>query len=135
MKRNSKRCFSSCHEREFPWGLQIPRSDALPQSHRDSMVSEIYYEVHMRRVLHSARISNVDSVIFENLTYFQWKALNGLRRNPRKKRYIYSVHVWGLLVHILQACFQSMSKNLGRNALTNGDMVFSSISNVSQNIT
>ena len=44
--------------------LQIPRSDALPLSHRDSTVSEVYYEVHMTRVLHTARISNVDSVMF-----------------------------------------------------------------------
>ena len=31
--------------------LRIPRSDALPLSHRDSTVSEVYYEVHMTRVL------------------------------------------------------------------------------------
>ena len=45
-------------------GLRIPRSDALPLSHRDSTVSEVYFEVHMTRVLHTARISNVDSVMF-----------------------------------------------------------------------
>ena len=44
--------------------LRIPRSDTLPLSHRDSTVSEVYYEVHMTRVLHTSRISNVDSVIF-----------------------------------------------------------------------
>ena len=44
--------------------LRIPRSDTLPLSHRDSTVSEIYYEVHMTRVVHTARISNVDSVMF-----------------------------------------------------------------------
>ena len=44
--------------------LRILRSDALPLSHRDSTVSEVYYEVHMTRVLHTARISNVDSVMF-----------------------------------------------------------------------
>ena len=44
--------------------LWIPRSDALPLSLRDSAVSEVYYEVHMTRVLHTARISNVDSVMF-----------------------------------------------------------------------
>ena len=33
-------------------------------SHRDSTVSEVYYEVHMTRVLHTARISNIDSVMF-----------------------------------------------------------------------
>ena len=44
--------------------LRIPRSDALPLSHRDSMESEVYYEVHITRVLHTARISNVESVMF-----------------------------------------------------------------------
>ena len=33
-------------------------------SHRDSTVSEVYYEVHMTRVLHTARISNIDNVMF-----------------------------------------------------------------------
>ena len=42
----------------------IPRSDALPLSHRDSTVSEVYYEVHMTCVLHTAMISNVDNVMF-----------------------------------------------------------------------
>ena len=32
----------------------------------ETTVSEVYYEVHMRRVLHTARISNVDSVMFVN---------------------------------------------------------------------
>ena len=41
-----------------PSGL---RSSALP---RDSSVSEVYYEVHTTRVLHTAWISNVDSVMF-----------------------------------------------------------------------
>ena len=44
--------------------LQILHSDALPLSHRDSMVSEVYYKVHMTHVLHTARISNVDSIMF-----------------------------------------------------------------------
>ena len=44
--------------------LRSPRSDALPLSHRDSTVSEVYYEVHSTRVLHAARIRNIDSVIF-----------------------------------------------------------------------
>ena len=46
--------------------LRIPRSDALPLSHRDSTVSEVYHEVHMTGVLHTARISNVDVVMFVN---------------------------------------------------------------------
>ena len=40
------------------------RSDALPLIHQDSSMSEIYYEVLITRVLHTARISNVDSVMF-----------------------------------------------------------------------
>ena len=43
--------------------LRIPPSDVLPLSHRDSTVSEVYYEVHMACVLHTARTS-VDSVMF-----------------------------------------------------------------------
>ena len=39
--------------------LRIPRSNALP-------LSEVNYEVHMTRVLHTARISKVDSVMFIN---------------------------------------------------------------------
>ena len=46
--------------------LRIPRTDALSLSHRDSTVSEVYYEVHLTRVLHTAMISNVDSVMFVN---------------------------------------------------------------------
>ena len=40
------------------------RSDALPLSHKDSSVSEVYHEVLITRVLHTARIRNVDSVMF-----------------------------------------------------------------------
>ena len=40
------------------------RSDALPLSHKDSLVSRVYYEVLMTRVLHTVRISNVDGVMF-----------------------------------------------------------------------
>ena len=74
-KGYKERWFSSCHERGTKkkfWvpmrnqtsDLRISRSDALPLSHRDSTVSEVYFEVHMTRVLHTARISNVDSVMF-----------------------------------------------------------------------
>ena len=45
--------------------LRIPHSNTLPLSHRDSTVSEAYYKVHKERVLHTARISDVDSVIIE----------------------------------------------------------------------
>ena len=43
--------------------LRTLRSDGLPLSHKDSTVSDVFYEVHMTRVLQTARISNVDSVI------------------------------------------------------------------------
>ena len=38
--------------------------DALPLIHRGYMESEVYYEVHMTLVLHTSRISNVDSAMF-----------------------------------------------------------------------
>ena len=38
---------------------RIPRSDALPLSHKDSTMSEVYYEVHLTHILHTARISSV----------------------------------------------------------------------------
>ena len=44
--------------------LQIPHSDALPLSHRDSTVSKVYYKVCMTHVLHTARISNVNKIMF-----------------------------------------------------------------------
>ena len=46
--------------------FRIPRSDVLALSHRDSTVSEVYFEFHMTSVLHTAWISNVDSVIVVN---------------------------------------------------------------------
>ena len=44
--------------------LWILCSNALPPSHRDSMVSKVCYKVHVTHVLQTARISNVDSVMF-----------------------------------------------------------------------
>ena len=49
---------------ESPSDLRISRSDVLSLSHRDSTVSEVYYKVHMTHVLHTARISNVNSLMF-----------------------------------------------------------------------
>ena len=48
--------------------LWILHSDAPPLSQRDSMLSKTMYKVHMTCVLHAARISNVDSVMFVNRT-------------------------------------------------------------------
>ena len=70
-----KDVFLSCHESgtrknsESPWGIEpqtfgILSSNALPLSHRDSAVSEVCYEVHMTHVLHTTRISNVNSIVF-----------------------------------------------------------------------
>ena len=42
--------------------LRIPRLDALPLSHEDSTVSDIYYEVHM---------TSITKFILENPTYIQ----------------------------------------------------------------
>ena len=98
IQRNKERCFSSCHERgtkKIFWvpirnrtsDLRIPRSDAPPLSHRDSTVSEVYYEVHMTRVLHTARISNVDSVMFVEHARSREHVLRGqkgLKRKPKK---------------------------------------------------
>ena len=57
---------------------RIPRSDALPLSHKDSTMSEVYYEVYLTRILHTARISSVDSVKFVDL--------QTLRYQPEAKR-------------------------------------------------
>ena len=53
--------------------LRIPCSDALPLGHRDSTVSEVYYEVQMTRVLHTAMINNVDSVMFLERVPRSWQ--------------------------------------------------------------
>ena len=42
------------------------RTPMLSLNHKDSTVSEVYYEVHMTRVLHTAKISSVDSIMFVN---------------------------------------------------------------------
>ena len=78
---------SSCHERgtkkkflvpmkNRTSDLRIPRSDALTTKPERLTVSEVYYEVHMTRVLHTARISNVYSVMFVDRntreTYHLW---------------------------------------------------------------
>ena len=55
---------SRAWDKEKILSARIPRSDALPVSHRDSTVSEVYYEVRVTRFLHTARINNVDSVMF-----------------------------------------------------------------------
>ena len=57
--------------------LRIPRSDAL--SHRDSTVSEVYYEVHMTHVLHTTRISSADGVVFVDGNKREGKFLSSVK--------------------------------------------------------
>ena len=47
-----------------PQAFWILHFDALPPSLRDSMVSNTHYKVHMTCVLYTARISNVDFIMF-----------------------------------------------------------------------
>ena len=64
---------------------RIPRSDALPLSYRDSTVSEVYYEVHMRRVLHTARISHFDLNRIRKMVSFELdKEMLSAFRSPQK---------------------------------------------------
>ena len=63
--------------------LRIPRSNAVPTSHRDSTVSEVCYEVHMTRVLRTARISNVDSVMFVNRNKRDGKFLSPVKKQKQ----------------------------------------------------
>ena len=52
--------------------LRSPRSDDLPLSHRDSSVGEVYSnEVRITCVLHTARISNTDSVRMREMESFE----------------------------------------------------------------
>ena len=67
--------------------LWIPRSDALPLSHSNSTVSKGCYKIHMTSILHTARISNVDSVSLESL-WLSSRAIGAW--NPK---------VWGLIPH------------------------------------
>ena len=68
--------------------LRILRFDALP-------LSEVYYEVHTTRFLHTARISNVDSVIFVNrmreMVSFESK---GLRFDYSRGRIVFFFPRW-----------------------------------------
>ena len=44
----------------------VPHFNVLPLSYRDFTVSEVYYKVLMIHVLHTARIGNVDCIMFVN---------------------------------------------------------------------
>ena len=52
--------------RNQPSALWIPCSSALPLSHRDSTLSEVYYKAHMTGILRTVRFSYIDSVMFVN---------------------------------------------------------------------
>ena len=53
----------SLHEESNLRPLDL-HSNALPLNHKAFSVSRVYYEVVMTHVLHTARSSNVDSVMF-----------------------------------------------------------------------
>ena len=73
---------------------RIPRSDALPLSHRDSTVSEVYYEVHMRRVLHTARISHFDLNRIREMVSFELnKEMLSAFRSPLKVQFVRKTYV------------------------------------------
>ena len=63
--------------------LRIPCSDALSLSHRDSTVSEVYNEVHMTHVLHTTRISNVESVMFVDRNKRDGKFLSLVKKHRK----------------------------------------------------
>ena len=53
---DKEKILSPHEESSLSSDLRILRSDALPPSHRDSMVSKAHHEVLMTRVLHTARV-------------------------------------------------------------------------------
>ena len=57
----------------------------------DSTVSEVYYEVHMIRVLHTARISNFDSVVGTQNFFFVPRSWQDEKRISLKLLF---VHYW-----------------------------------------
>ena len=71
--------------------LRIPRPDALPLSHRDSAVSVVCYKVYMKRVLHTARISNVDRLMFVD----RWETVSfELGKEIENEVFIVSSRAW-----------------------------------------
>ena len=67
--------------------LRIPRSDALPLSHRDSTVSEVYYRVHIINMLASRQGMMI-----------QKNSINGI--NPLSLKW---VDVWSLQEPLLSS--------------------------------
>ena len=73
--------------------LWILCSNARPLSLRDSTVSEVYDKVHITHVLHTARISNVSSVMFVDRNKRDDKFL-AWQRN-RERWFFWSCHKRG----------------------------------------
>ena len=57
-----KDAFFSVFSRAWDKEKILSPHEELPLSHRNSTVSEVYHEVHMTRVLSTARISNVNRI-------------------------------------------------------------------------
>ena len=142
-----KDVFSSCHERgikkdtDSSWGIEpqtfgiaLRCSTTEPQ---DSSVSEVYYEVLITRVLHTARISNVDSVMF-----LTGRVSLELRNGPRSPKSLCgsvvehrsaNPKVWGSIPHgdsefFLCPTLVTRRKNIFLNSSSSSKLTISTIS-------
>ena len=98
---NWQKCFSSCHERgtkknsESPRGIEPQtfgfRAPILYHWATDSTVSEVYYEIRMTHVLHTASISYVclelclsfiNSKVLPNTQIYQTCCFRPARKKP-----------------------------------------------------
>ena len=75
--------------------LRIPRSDALPVSHRDSTVSEVYYEVHHLTITHGnfliIMVWGVTTFVNTHDGFDSWWITGALTRTLKKDKYWHTV--------------------------------------------
>ena len=98
---------------------RIPRSDALPLSHRDSTVSEVYYEVHMTRVLHTVRINYFDLNRIREMVSFELdkEMLSAFRSRKSIVRAKNLCHNGGCAGHFLELPGRYQSSREGQNSV------------------
>ena len=65
--------------------LLIPRSDALPLSHRDSTVSEIYFEVHDSLLLQLIFFTVISVVAFDGKIFVELIQILDERKKNNKE--------------------------------------------------
>ena len=115
--------------RNWTSDLWIPsRSDALPLSHSNFTVSEVYYKVHMTCVPCTATINDVNSVMFVNkireMVNFEldnelekdiFRLFMSMRQRKNSKYLAYSraSQVWGSIPHARLLCL--VAKPLNRS--------------------